>query len=204
MTTNTQKSRFKAGSALNGTDHPPRAISGLKVLNSLAWENLKRRYPEIRPELLPRPKYRERTANQLTQSVIAFIKLTGGQAERISVSGRTIDHRQTFTDVLGHQRSIGTLQWIPGTMTRGSADVSLIVQGRSLKIEIKIGRDRQSEHQKKYQAEVEKAGGIYLIVKDFQGFYDWYNDYFKHKSGPEQDYTSQNYGEHFPDKSSLT
>jgi len=204
MTPNPKKPRFKAGSALNGTDHSPRAISGLKVLNSLAWERLKQRYPEIRPELLPRPKYRERTANQLTQSVIAFIKLTGGQAERISVSGRTVDHRQTFTDVLGHQRTIGTLQWIPGTMTRGSADISATIAGRSVKIEVKIAFDRQSEHQKKYQAEVEKAGGVYIIARDFQGFYDWYQDYFEAGKIGKSAYTSQIYGEHFPDKSSLT
>jgi len=194
MTPNAQKPRFKAGSALNGTDHSPRPISGLKVLNSLAWENLKRRYPEIRECLLPRPKYRERTANQLTQSVIAFIKLTGGQAERISVSGRTIDHRQTFTDVLGHQRSIGTLQWIPGTMTRGSADISATIAGRSVKIEIKIGKDRMSDAQRRYQHDIEAAGGIYLTAKDFQGFYDWYQDYFQPNSGPDQAYISSRCG----------
>ena len=195
MTPNAQKPRFKAGSALNGTDHSPRPISGLKVLNSLAWENLKRRYPEIRECLLPRPHYKDTTANQLTQAIINYIKLLGNQAERISVSGRTIDHRQTFTDVLGHQRTIGKLSWIPGTMTRGSADISATIAGRSFKIEVKVGRDKQSEHQKQYQRDIEAAGGIYLTCRTFQGFYEWYQDYFEAGKIGKSDYAREIYGE---------
>jgi hypothetical protein len=158
---------------------------------------MKLKYEGIRPELLPRPKYRERTANQLTQSIIHYIKLLGNQAERISVSGRTIDHRQTFTDVLGHQRTIGKLSWIPGTMTRGSADVSATIAGRSVKIEVKIGKDRMSDAQRQYQHDIEAAGGIYIIARDFQGFYDWYNDYFEAKPAHEQDYLASRCAEHF-------
>jgi hypothetical protein len=41
-------------------------------------------------------------------------------------------------------------------------------------IEVKWGEDRQSEAQKMYQARIEKAGGIYLIIHKFEEFYEWY------------------------------
>jgi len=41
-----------------------------------------------------------------------------------------------------------------------------------------MGHDRQSPVQAKYQSEIEKAGGIYLIVHTFDHFYDWYNSNF--------------------------
>lgn len=170
-------------SGFDGTEHSPGKKSGLKALNQLVFEKLKSKHPEIKPEWLPKPKYRDKTANKLTQAIIHWIQLNGGQAERISVSGRTIDHRQTVTDTLGHRRQIGSLQWIPGTMTRGSADISATIDGRSVKIEIKIGKDFQSDHQKQYQASIEASGGVYYIAKDFQSFYEWHTDYFKANPG---------------------
>ena len=52
-------------------------------------------------------------------------------------------------------------------MTKGSADISATIHGKSVKIEIKWGHDRQSQAKAKYQSEIEKAGGIYLIVHTF-------------------------------------
>ena len=51
--------------------------------------------------------------------------------------------------------------------------------GRSVKIEVKIGKDKQSDAQKAYQADVEKAMGIYYIAKDFDTFYEWYKNLTK-------------------------
>lgn len=69
----------------------------------------------------------------------------------------------------------GKMIYIPGTSRNGTADISATIQGRSVKIEVKIGKDRQSDVQLSYQKEVERAGGIYYIAKDFQSFYDWVN-----------------------------
>jgi hypothetical protein len=63
---------------------------------------------------------------------------------------------------------------VKGTGTDGTADISATIKGRSVKIEIKIGSDRQSEAQRNYQHIIEKAGGIYFIAKDFAQFYSWY------------------------------
>lgn len=63
-------------------------------------------------------------------------------------------------------------------MTVGTADISATIRGRSVKIEVKIGRDRQSEAQKRYQASIEAAGGIYYIARNIDDFMQWYNQTF--------------------------
>ena len=158
---------------------PTGSKTALKLLNSLAFDQLRAKHPDIRPEWLPRPGYKDKTANQLTQSIIAWIRLQGQQAERIAVTGRPIDRTRTVIDCMGNQRLIGSVTWIPGTVTKGSADISAIVKGKTLKIEVKIGSDRQSNDQKKYQQNIEKAGGLYFIATSFEQFYKWYKSTFK-------------------------
>lgn len=155
--------------------NPYRKSQSVKILESIATDEARRKFPEIPPDWLAPRKYRDDTANGLTKCIIDFLKFEGWQAERISNTGRPIDQRQTFTDVVGRTRTIGRTKWIPGTGTNGTADISATIAGRSVKIEIKIGFDRQSEAQKNYQQAIEQAGGMYLIARDFQQFYDWYN-----------------------------
>ena len=144
------------------------------ILTNLAMQDLKIKYPSFPEHAIPQPKYSDATANGLTKCVIDFLNLSGHQAERISSMGRMIDKRQKSTDVLGRERMIGSLTYIKGTSTNGTADISSIINGKSVKIEIKIGKDRQSEAQKKYQQATEKAGGIYLITKSFDEFMEQY------------------------------
>lgn len=146
--------------------------TALKMLADLALEAKKKQYPDF-PYPVP-PKYNDKTANGLTKCIIDFLKLQGHQAERISNVGRMIDRRQRVTDTAGFTKIIGSTEWIPGTGSNGTADISATINGRSVKIEVKIGKDRQSQAQREYQREVEAAGGIYVIAKDFEGFYEWY------------------------------
>jgi hypothetical protein len=152
--------------------------TALKVLNSIAFDALKIKHPGINPDWVPRPAYKDRKANQLTQSIIAWIRLNGGQAERVSTTGRPIDNTKVVTDCLGHRRLIGSVTWIPGTSTRGSADVAATIRGKSVKIEVKVGRDRQSPDQIQYQKSIENAGGLYFIATSFEQFYQWYQSTF--------------------------
>jgi len=142
------------------------------ILTNLKLKELRNKYPTV--PYLPVPKYSDTTANGLTKCVIDFLNLSGHQAERISSMGRMIDKRKKSTDILGRERTIGSLTYIKGTSTNGTADISSIINGKSVKIEIKIGKDRQSEAQKKYQQATEKAGGIYLITKSFDEFMEQY------------------------------
>jgi hypothetical protein len=68
-------------------------------------------------------------------------------------------------------------KWTPGQSTKGTADISATIRGRSVKIEIKYGKDRQSDAQKEYQAAIERAGGVYIIVRDFDSFVEWYESF---------------------------
>jgi hypothetical protein len=51
-----------------------------------------------------RTKYIDTTANGLTKCVIDYINFIGGQAERISNTGRYIDESRIVTDVLGNRK----------------------------------------------------------------------------------------------------
>ena len=118
-------------------------------------------------------------ANDITKAIIKFLRLSGHQAKRINTMGRTIDNRRTVYDCLGHARQIGSTKYIPTTGTKGSADISATINGRSVKIEVKAGRDRMSAAQRQYQADIEKAGGVYVIAHSFDGFYEWYREYIQ-------------------------
>jgi hypothetical protein len=93
-----------------------------------------------------------------------------------------MDNSRVVTDVLGFRRKIGSGKWIKGTTTNGTADISATIQGRSIKIEVKAGADKQRQAQKEYQRSIEQAGGIYIIVHCFADFLNWYND-FEEKGG---------------------
>ena len=53
------------------------------------------------------------------------------------------------------------------------------IDGRAVKIEVKIGSDRQSQAQRDYQKAIEQSGGIYFIASSFEQFLDWYNVKFE-------------------------
>jgi hypothetical protein len=72
---------------------------------------------------------------------------------------------------------VGKGKWTKSTSTSGSADISATIKGRSVKIEIKYGKDIQSDAQKKYQESIERAGGIYLIVRNFDEFIIWWENF---------------------------
>ena len=132
-----------------------------------------RRHASIPPESRVKFKYRDDTANGLTKCIIAYLRLHDCQAERINTTGIPVDNRRTVTDILGNARVYGSIEWRPSTSPRGSADISAIIAGRAVKIEVKIGRDRQSEYQRQYQRDVEAAGGVYYIARDFASFVEF-------------------------------
>ncbi len=157
----------------------PQAVRELEELADIA--NAKA-HPQF-AKYAPKAKYRDDNANGLTRCIIDFIRLNGWQAERINTTGVPIDRRRQVIDVLGHTRTIGSVEWRKGGGTVGSADISATINGRSVKIEIKAGRDRQSQAQRQYQAAVEQAGGLYYIARDFTTFVAWYHETFVQKGG---------------------
>jgi len=53
---------------------------------------------------------------------------------------------------------------------RGMADITAVVNGKHVSIEVKTGKDRMRTDQLKVKAEVEKSGGIYITSRSFDDF----------------------------------
>lgn len=118
----------------------------------------KDKYPSVPDYARPKAKLPGTDANSLTQAIIKFIDMSGGWATRISTEGR-------YIEALGKR--------IPSSVKKGTADIHAVYKGKHLSIEVKIGKDKQSEVQKSVQQQIEKAGGLYYIAKDFTSFHQW-------------------------------
>lgn len=140
------------------------------------------KYPNVPTRYLVPDKPSEANANALTKTIIRFINQSGHFAERISNQGQYRDSSETYVDVLGHTRKVGSGKWTKGQGTPGTADISAQIKlpgqrfAVPVKIEIKFGRDRQSDDQKAYQAKVEATGALYWIVRDLDGFLEKYDE----------------------------
>lgn len=153
--------------------------STIKRLMELSLERQGRKYPNVPRYALTTKNYHERNANGLTTCVIDWLRFHGWQAERINTTGRRIDDTHTYVDAAGKGRTVGSVKWIPTTGQKGSADISSTIAGRSVKIEIKHNKDRQSAAQKAYQEDIERSGGTYLIVRKLDEFVQWYHQFIK-------------------------
>lgn len=150
---------------------PQPAIQRLKEL----WlQDQLRKHPTLTPGQIGELSFTGTPANKLTKQIIMFITLCGGLAERVRSEGRYLQG-QTFTNVLGQKMSTAG-GYIPSTSRKGTSDVKAVIQGKSFAIEVKINKDRMSDAQRKYKEDTERAGGYYIIAKDFQQFYNDLND----------------------------
>lgn len=129
-------------------------------------------------DYIPKPKYNDDTTNGLTKCVLDFLNFQDKCfAERISSTGRYVAGK---TRINYHENKVVKEgKWIKGSGTKGTADISATIKGKAIKIEIKFGKDRQSMAQKEYQRQTVTAGGIYLIVKNYDDFREWYNSYLE-------------------------
>jgi hypothetical protein len=153
----------------------------LKELRELALTHSRTKHPSLPESARYVKPYSDKTANDLQRAITDFLNLAGHQCERIAVTGRYIDQSKIIKDTLGFSRKIGSGKWIRSSMQKGSADLSAIVKnkegiGVSVKIEIKIGRDKMNDFQKQYQSGVERAGGLYWLVTSFDHFLKYYNE----------------------------
>ena len=147
-----------------------------KRIQQMELENLRQKHPSVPEHCLAKSAWSDKTANGLTKMVTSFLAFSGHQAERINTMG-TFRGPKKYTNMDGVTRSVGKGTYTKTTGTKGSADISATINGRSVKIEIKIGADRQSEDQKRYQESIERSGGVYKIVKNFDEFIEWYDSF---------------------------
>lgn len=107
------------------------------------------------------PKYPDvKRANGLTLAISNFVNWNGYRATRISSAGRVVGGK-----------------YIYGNTRKGTADLSLTIKGRAIMIEIKVGKDRASEHQLKEQAKERAAGGVYEFIHTIEQFIDFYDNF---------------------------
>lgn len=137
------------------------------------------RYPSMNKDYIPKYKYTDKTANGLTRCIVDWLNLNAHQAERINSAGRVLDKTMVVKDVMGINRTIGTKCYIPGTGTNGTADISSVIKGRAVKIEVKM-KDKQSLDQIKYQRDIESAGGQYWLIHDFEEFIFHYKNFIEY------------------------
>lgn len=97
--------------------------------------------------------------NAITNSIIQFLQLKGHFVSRIQSQGQYHPTRG---------------RWIKSKVRKGIGDIIACIDGQFWMIEIKVGKDKQSEYQKSVEADVKKAGGKYIIVKQFGEFLGLY------------------------------
>lgn len=125
------------------------------------------------------PPYSDKTANGLTKCIIDWLTFSGHYANRINVQGQARVKKQPKYNILSGQIEYNAkIEYTRSTTRKGTADIDAIINGIPVKIEIKIGADRQSVDQKEEQKRVEAAGGIYLVASDMAGFVWWFKKAF--------------------------
>lgn len=104
------------------------------------------------------------TTNSLTEYVIGRIQSDGGDAWRINTTG-------IYDPTTGRMRKLKKEE-------KGKADVWGVLCGCIICVEIKFSKgDSQSDDQALFQQRIERAGGVYVIVKrpeDFDKFWSKY------------------------------
>lgn len=99
--------------------------------------------------------FRDDTANGLAGCIEAWAKINGAFYQRQNSQGQ-------YDSRLKMWRKSGT--------TKGIADVQVTCKGKTYNLEIKIGKDQQSNVQKDVEARIKAAGGHYAVVKCFDDF----------------------------------
>ena len=138
---------------------PYKKPNSVLILESMAMNESRRKHPTC-PHIAPRT-FRDDTANSLTRCINEYLRLSGAFSSRVN-NGGVFDPK--------------TRQFKPGTSRRGLPDIISTYLGKSLFIEVKVGRDRMSEYQKQVKEDQEASGGIWFTAHDFTSFKTWFDN----------------------------
>ncbi len=122
-------------------------------------DEFRRTHRNVPEYAIPKPKKSKSPAIELANNIQKFLKLNGHHCSVVSTMG-------VYREGIGHTY---------GGATKGASDLSIIMKSRqgiviAWELEIKHGKDVQSDKQKEYAEAVERAGGVYSIVKNFDDF----------------------------------
>jgi len=129
------------------------ASKEVQDLNALARDYKAGKFPNFPTHYIPTGRLKDSSANELTKACLAFFKINGFFATRVSTTGLMRDG-----------------VWTKGNTRKGMSDLVAVVNGLAVFTEIKYGRDFQNASQKQVQKEVEQSGGIYLIARTYADF----------------------------------
>lgn len=108
----------------------------------------------VATETKPRPKRKKTPTNSLTAQIVHYVELRGGYAMRINVGGF-------------YREDVG---YIKNGSTVGVPDIIAVFEGMYIGIEVKTGKDYQSDAQKAVEERTRQAKGVYMIAHDFESF----------------------------------
>ena len=134
---------------------PYKKPDSVKELERLYFERKQLKNPTIKKEWLIKTKFRDNSSNGLTTCITEWLELHGYFGARVNTTG-TYSHKLK--------------KYIYSGSRRGMADITAVVNGKHVSIEIKFGKDRIRPEQIKVKEEIEAAGGIFIIVHTFDEF----------------------------------
>lgn len=138
------------------------------TLKELALAYSNKMHSKVPAHCRPMKTFSDKSANDLTKAIIAYAKIKDFFAERQSSEGRYRPGKEV-TNVMGQKKQLPG-QWLPG-QGKGKADIKALIKGRLIEIEVKHGRDKLRPEQIEYKQQIERSGGVYLVVKTWDDFY---------------------------------
>lgn len=114
-------------------------------------------------------------ANGLQNCINDFNEYNGWLSERVNVMGTPrVNH---YVDGMTGERldKVQSVRFTTGQGMKGSADIHVVIMGISLKVEVKIGKDRQSAAQKNYERMAGISGAKYVISRSFLDYLEVYD-----------------------------
>ena len=134
---------------------PYRKPESIKELEKAYFEYECNKYPNFPNYARVTPIFRDDNANGLTKCIVKWLEMNGYFAGRVNTTG-------TYSQKLK--------KYIHSGSKRGMADVTAVINGRHVSIEVKVGKDKLREAQINVKREIEQAGGIYIVASSFDNF----------------------------------
>jgi hypothetical protein len=126
------------------------------------------------------PAYSDETSNGLTKAILDFLNFSGHWAVRVNTQGQARVRRiPKFNILSGRVEQHEKVQWTKGTTKRGTPDITAIVDGQGVQLEIKVGRDQIRDEQTEQGHRITEAGGHFFVAQNMPLFLEWYYGTFR-------------------------
>jgi hypothetical protein len=136
-------------------------MDALRELEKLSFEAKQKRYSHAPKYALVKSRFSDRTTNDLTQAIIECVRIHGGFISRINNVGVWDATRKIYRT---------------STTVKGFPDLTGVICGKPINIEVKRGRDKMSVEQLDVMQKIKSAGGFYFVARDFGTFYTWFKE----------------------------